>query len=105
MRILLACTIVMCSVPMLGQQIDKLIDEKLAGTTPFHQFATIYGGEFGSRVLELCKEDQETSMLDLSETKDAYIYTVQTEKYRITIKLKKQVGILEFVRIYHLSMH
>ena len=105
MRILLACTILMFSVPMLGQQVDKLIDEKLAGTTPFHQFATIYGGEFGSRVLELCKVDQESSILDMSETKDVYIYMVQTEKYSITVKLRKQVGILEFVRIYHLSMH
>lgn len=105
MRILLACTILMCSVPMLGQQVDKLIDEKLAGTTSFHQFATIYGGEFGSRVLELCKVDQESSILEMSETKDAYIYMVQTEKYSIIVKLRKQVGILEFVRIYHLSMH
>jgi hypothetical protein len=85
---------------MNGQVLEAEINKRLVNSSAFVQFATLYGSNHTSELLQFAKEDREVSLAEFNETEAWWEYTYHTSSYRIVFHTRKTMGGYDYTRIY-----
>lgn len=104
MKKTLFIALVALSLSASAQSVTQLIEKKLENVSKPFQFATIYGSEFATAIIDGAVTNPEEIKVGEFQVNDgATELTYYSSKYKLVIFLRDEVDSLDFTRIYSLK--
>jgi hypothetical protein len=104
MKKTLLIALVLLSLSASSQSVTDLIEKRLENVSKPFQFATVYGTEFATAIIDgAVTNPDEIKVGEYKLSSNGTELTYYSPKYKLVIYLKEEVDSLDFTRIYSLQ--
>ncbi len=104
MKYVLLAALISLSLSASSQSVIELIDKKLENVSKPFQFATFYGSDFATAIIDGAVTNPDEVKVGEYKLSDGITeLTYYSPKYRLVIYLKEDVDSLDFTKIYLLN--